>query len=368
MHLRFGLKLITYDLKKAFNQISLYECDSKRLLFLWFKDPLNGDFTPVAYRNVKLSFGLRASPCILMLGLYHILCIDTEGDDERTVAFKKLLYSLLYMDNGCYTGSEEEVKWAYSKLNDVFNKYQFHLQQITTNVPEIQADYDKSTEEQTPEVVKLLGLKWNRLEDKLVPPPIKLSVEASTKREVLTTLAGQYDVFNFQGPLLNRSRLFLHRLQCDKTLDWDEKLNQTMINEWKRISKQANSSPPVSMDRFVGDREDEYELICFTDASNSIYAAVIYIKNVHTGRVSFLRGIHRIINKQLSIQSIPALELQAVTLGVESMIEIKEELSGDSCVVPINVSKLTLYTDSICLLYTSPSPRDKRQSRMPSSA
>ena len=28
----------------------------------------------------------------------------------------------------------------------------------------------------------------------------------------------------------------------------------------------------------------------------------------------------------------------------------------------------TIETDDICLLYTSPSPRDKRQSRMPSSA
>ena len=27
-----------------------------------------------------------------------------------------------------------------------------------------------------------------------------------------------------------------------------------------------------------------------------------------------------------------------------------------------------LLTDAVCLLYTSPSPRDKRQSRMPSSA
>ena len=30
--------------------------------------------------------------------------------------------------------------------------------------------------------------------------------------------------------------------------------------------------------------------------------------------------------------------------------------------------RLPVYLDSICLLYTSPSPRDKRQSRMPSSA
>ena len=40
--------------------------------------------------------------------------------------------------------------------------------------------------------------------------------------------------------------------------------------------------------------------------------------------------------------------------------------------IPVNIYELGLIYDIIvnnsCLLYTSPSPRDKRQSRMPSSA
>ena len=32
------------------------------------------------------------------------------------------------------------------------------------------------------------------------------------------------------------------------------------------------------------------------------------------------------------------------------------------------IEKLSIDQDTVCLLYTSPSPRDKRQSRMPSSA
>ena len=35
--------------------------------------------------------------------------------------------------------------------------------------------------------------------------------------------------------------------------------------------------------------------------------------------------------------------------------------------IPVNIYDLGLIYD-VCLLYTSPSPRDKRQSRMPSSA
>ena len=47
----------------------------------------------------------------------------------------------------------------------------------------------------------------------------------------------------------------------------------------------------------------------------------------------------------------------ARSLGVMNRIE---EL------VPVSISKILYF--SLCLLYTSPSPRDKRQSRMPSSA
>ena len=40
----------------------------------------------------------------------------------------------------------------------------------------------------------------------------------------------------------------------------------------------------------------------------------------------------------------------------------------DSPGVPVELAKLTYSLPYNCLLYTSPSPRDKRQSRMPSSA
>jgi len=354
LHLRFGEKLITYDVKKAFNQISLYPDDANRLLFMWFKDPCKGDFTPVAYRNIRLSFGLRASPCILMLALYKILCVDTEGDDDRTIQFKRLLYALLYMDNGAYTGSTEEVKWAYSKLNETFNKYQIFLQEITSNEASIQTEFDKSTGETTPDVVKLLGLKWDRMKDQLVVPPITLDVTANTKRKVLQTIASQYDVFNYRGPIFNRARLFLHGLQCDTSLSWDANLSHDQLAEWRRIVKQANSAPSVTVDRFVGDRDDSYELIGFTDASNSIYACVIYIKNVRTKKVSFLQGKHRIVNKKFALKTIPSLELQALTLGVESIIHIKNELCGVSCVIPINIVSMRLYSDSmICLQWVN---------------
>ena len=52
-------------------------------------------------------------------------------------------------------------------------------------------------------------------------------------------------------------------------------------------------------------------------------------------------------------------------------LEVISNFSGSAGLAIILKNKNYLFTDgryTICLLYTSPSPRDKRQSRMPSSA
>jgi hypothetical protein len=73
--------------------------------------------------------------------------------------------------------------------------------------------------------VKLLGLEWNRGADSIAAPKLKLSEVACTKRQILSSIASNFDLFNFNGPLLNRARLFMHQLQCDSALSWDKKLS-----------------------------------------------------------------------------------------------------------------------------------------------
>ena len=64
----------------------------------------------------------------------------------------------------------------------------------------------------------------------------------------------------------------------------------------------------------------------------------------------------------------------SIYLGLELISKVPSTLhtplmSGANAISGIAlVGALTLTQDTFCLLYTSPSPRDKRQSRMPSSA
>ena len=53
-----------------------------------------------------------------------------------------------------------------------------------------------------------------------------------------------------------------------------------------------------------------------------------------------------------------------VEMGVTALFDLKQKLETNSVITP-DLIHLSLHT---CLLYTSPSPRDMRRSRMPSSA
>ncbi|XP_066961605.1 uncharacterized protein [Macrobrachium rosenbergii] len=273
--------------------------------------------------------------------------MNAEEDSEPIQDLKKFIYQLLYMDNGAVTMNDSEsLKWAYECLEGIFQPYQFELQQYVTNDEGLQRYIDANLDEKTPSQVKLLGLCWDRVSDTLSTKKMELDGSASTKRQILRSIASQYDVYNFNGPLLNRSRLFLHDLQYNKMLGWDDKLSPELVREWQNITKQINAAPVIEVKRFDGKRNSSYRLIAFTDSSKQIYGTVVYIQDIETNLVSFLPAPNRIVNKQLEMKSVPSLEFLAVSFGTEVLAELYQELCGDSCIKPIKVVDMHLYSDS----------------------
>ena len=351
MHIRFDSKLLTFDLKKAFNMLALSELDQSKLLFFWFKDINKGDFSLVTYKSVRLSFGLRCSPFLLMISLYYILILNNSGDCKLD-ELKKLIYALIYMDNGGVSfNNAEELAWAYYNLNRIFEPFKFVIQQVITNDVELQRDIDQSSNVETPITNKLFGLAWNRVTDEIFTRDICLNIHANTKRTILQTIASQFDIFGFNLPLFNRCRLFMHKLQCNSKLGWDQPLDTEKIREWTNICKQINKSPLMKIPRFVGTRDGTYNILVFSDASRDIFGCVLYLQHVESGRTSFLHAKNRLVNQQLSHKSIPSLELNAIDLAVGCALDTYEDLAGPSCIKPINVQKIILFSDSLCSLH-----------------
>ena len=139
-------------------------------------------------------------------------------------------------------------------------------------------------------------------------------------------------------------------MQSDKNLEWDTKLNPSLMKEWTNICKLANASKPIEMDRFVGNQDSSYSLVAFTDSSHNIYGTVIYIIDNETGKVSYLLAKNRLLGSSMKNKTIPSLKLQAICFGAEVLIDIFNELSGKKAVLPIKITKLSLYTDSMVSL------------------
>ena len=274
LHLRFNRILLCFDLCKAFNQIALEDVDADKLLFLWYRNVEKNYLEIIVFCNIWLSFGLRFSPTIFLLGLFKILILGSTKDQEGLRELKECIYSLCFMDNLAISENDSvKLKWVYNQLHNIFSPYQFNLQQFLTNDENLQNEIDSNLKVETPDTVKFLGVQWNRSNDTLTTKAIELDVKAKTKRDILATIASQFDLFNINGPILNRSCLFLHDLQCRKELGWDDCLSPELLRHWQNIynARQANATPEIWIQRFVGNRVGTYRLIAFCDSSKLIY-------------------------------------------------------------------------------------------------
>ena len=341
--LRFDKYLITFDLKQAFLQLMIRPEDTKKLLFLWYSDALKEAKSLIAYRFLCLPFGLRFSPFVLMIALYIIL-LESDGTLELR-NFKRGLYELAYMDNLAWASNDEtSLVGAYHNAIDIFDNYKFKLQQFHTNHAELQTKLSDDGNEVSEGKCTLFVMLWLKDVDKLSVKPFELNIGANTKRLILSSLHSVFDIFGIYLPILNRARLFLYRLQMDRGLHWDTPLAPKLQREWTNIVKQVGNSPVIEIDRSFGQRDDSYEIVCFTDASKSLYGCVLFMRNISSGKFTFLLAKNKVINEHLRSKTMPVLELTGMHLGVQALMEVLEELQ--STLRPIKITNLRLFTDS----------------------
>lgn len=352
LFLRFDRYLLIFDICKAFLQIALNEEDSNRLLFLWMDNIESGEPSLVAYRCCRLPFGLRPSPFLLMMVLYKMLVVDTDKDVSEERILKGQVYTNMYMDNGGITANfADKMMWSYEVVKSVFRNYQFDLQQMVTNLPELQNIINQNSEVSGQDETSLLGHTWNTIEDTFSPCKIHLDAEANTTRKCLSSLNSVYDLMGVYCPVLLRARIFIQGLQNTEGFDWDRRFSESKQQEWANVARQANKVPVIEVPRCVGSRSDEYHLYIFTDASNVACGHVLYIKSVERGSWSFCGANNKILNSSLKSKSIPSLELQGILWGLMCMFDIFYRLTRHTVVSPINITKLFLYTDSTCCIH-----------------
>lgn len=344
--LRFNKYLFIFDLVKAFHQLSISGFDSDKLHFLWYRNVKENDKTVVAYRIVRVPFGMRFSPFLLMMSLYVILILHARIVTEKESNVRSMLFNLSYMDNLAFSSnSENDLQHAFEKSFQIFNDACFNLQQFHSNYEPLLKE--NLPDEDTPEECKVLGMLWNVTTDSLYNKDTKLDPCAGTKREVLSTLNGIFDPLGLLLPTLNRAKLFLHSLH-NRTSNWDESLNETETREWQLIYKQFNSSKPPKVSRYMGDYVQNYDLIAYCDASKDFYGCVLYLRACNSTDLKFVLARNRLVTKSQQSKSIPVLELFSMEFAVSSAIDLYLELIN--AFKPINIVNVHVHCDSMISL------------------
>ena len=223
----------------------------------------------------------------------------------------------------------------------MFTKASMNLREWTSNSEDFMCNIPQE-DRATGRIVKVLGMIWHVVEDILKTRSEIDITNPASKRDVLRAISSIYDPLGLFIPATVEAKLFVQTLWMDN-LDWDDSLSSERQMKWENIAKELQFIEMMKVPRHIPvSEQDHKELVCFTDASESVYAAVVYI-------LTFSKGIcANLIFSKLRLApmkklSIPRLELLGVLIGVRCLSFVESELKQ-------HIHRKILYTDSQCVL------------------
>ena len=346
---RFDSNLLIFDISKAYHRLGMTDENAAHFLFYWFRDVVHNDYEPIILKCNRIVFGMNVSPYLLQCCLYKFLVLENEVEDDKLKELKMRIYKGSYVDNFAVGENNTEVLFdTYEKVNDIFEANGFPLQQFVTNNVSLQDKIDLRFDNKTGNDVKILGMIWNRIDDSFKAPEFKFNVDATTKREIISTLKSAFDLQNVNMPVLNRAKIYLQNLQKDSKLKWDDMLAPAKLNEWRNIARQANMYEPIPLQRCVGSRTSRFILISMCDASKDFIGCVNYLKDMNTNTISFISAHNKILDHNMRMKTMPILELCSVEYAVEKVMDLHQSLCND--IENLNISDIFMFTDSTIAL------------------
>ena len=309
---------------------------------------MNG-FTQI-YRFTRHVWGVNSSPYIVLLAIKRLVF------ENVTNASPSILSAILqchYMDDLFLSfDSLVELETIARESRLLFESREFTLRKWVSNnaAKSILSDVPPSDRTSNLKEIdlasqpmpdsKALGLKWKVEEDTLcICPDLKLT-EVSTRRQMLSAIACQFDPFGIRGPWLLKGKLILQRVTA-AGIDWDEKLPDEIVGECKSWITHLETLDRVSIPCCCFDEVGEakvdkiacYELHGFCDASNVAIAGVVYLRRVIGNRssVAFIIGKSKLVLTHQANWVISRKELEAAKLCAEIVMQVSKILKCLSC-------------------------------------
>ena len=328
--IRFRLNPVamTADIKQAFLQIELKDHEKDVVRFLWYDEKITPDWPtqpPCTFRMKRVVFGVRSSPFLLAVTIRHHL----SNKEFETPAFQQILAENLYVDD--LVVSVETISVArnlHKEASDACQEMQMELRKWETNNMELSSEMN--IQRDSPET-SVLGLVWNPSEDKIRCNMTPSEDKPATKRQILRSVAQIFDPLGMLSPATVIIKQLLQRI-WKLRLQWDDTLPTDIVAIWKRWIREWSLMQEIWLDRYVhSTSEHDIELHVFADASQTAYAAVIYLKSMdQTGEVHVSFLIARTKIAPLKGETIPRLELMACLLGAKLLQMVMKNISMSS--------------------------------------
>ena len=189
----------------------------------------------VVYRFTRVIFGMNASQYLLAVCIRKHLFQLKETHDE----VGHLIRSLFVDDYIGGADNPEEAMKMYARIKELLLQAGLELRKWCSNNVNVQKqilDHEPDDQVGKPfkHASKILGLTWDKTEDKLNIQTSNVYKESAeylvSKRNVLKTVASLYDPIGVISPIVILFKLFFQKLVGWKC-SWDEELPSNLIIE-----------------------------------------------------------------------------------------------------------------------------------------
>ena len=299
------------DVKQIFLMIKLSEeFDKNRFSFFWKR---GNDL--VTYRYKSIVFGYTSSPFILNYVIKHHA--ESFADDKCTRA----LANNFYVDNLIITGNDtKELSKLYELCYDRMKLGGFTLRSWNSNSLELRdlMRSDGRLVEHQCDEDKILGYRYNVSNDTISLTPCTLSLEADTKRKILSQISKVFDPLNLTLPVTVRGRILMRKI-WKLGIGWDEKVPEEIVKEMSKFSKDCEKLPEIKFPRQAINDKESYGLHIFCDSSSEAYGFIVYAcDNLNKSAFLFAKSKLAPLAKK-NEHSIPTLELMGVILSLKCL-------------------------------------------------
>ncbi|XP_071581338.1 uncharacterized protein [Temnothorax nylanderi] len=325
------------DIAKMFRQILVHRDDADYQRILW-RPP--DSLLIRLYRLLTVTYGQKPSPFLAQRSLIQLA--RDEGKDFPDAV--NIIEESTYVDDVLF-GADDLLSLLEKRkqLVGIMNRGCFPLRKWAANSAELLTDIPEDQRESSDypinhdDTLKVLGLSWSPRDDsfRFVISPYAVTVH--TKRSVLSFIAKLYDPLGWASPIVIAAKMLMQELWLRK-IDWDAPIPDDLLHQWINYVSDLPNISKIRIPRWTGMRQDkiDVELHGFADASTRAYAAVVFLRIVHSpSNIQVILLAAKTKVAPLKTVSVPRLELNAVVLLIR-LIEWIEACLNSRPISPLS--------------------------------